>query len=113
MMASVVSLGAGPTLLRPRVLRSIAPETNRDAALEEAIRQEVGSDGLSYKYNLVNLNDGRVPAALVYMTTPENPTMPPATPLRLRVTGDAYLAPTGLQTRNCRSSSESSIVEAE
>jgi len=58
---------AGQTSSRPQVLRSVAPETKRDARLEEAIRREFGNDGYSYAYNLVNLNKGTTPAALVYM----------------------------------------------
>jgi len=58
---------AGQTSSRPQVLRSVAPEKQRDPQLEQAIWREVGDSGYSYRYNRVNLSNGSAPEVLVYM----------------------------------------------
>jgi hypothetical protein len=68
---SAMLLFADPPSPHPRILRSIVPETKRDAQLELAIRSEIGSDRFSYAYNPVSLHDGSASEALVYMRAPD------------------------------------------
>jgi hypothetical protein len=70
-MPLVVPLCAGQRPSRPRLLRSVAAQTNRDARIEAAIRREVGDDSFSYVYNMVNLNNGTAPEVLVYISGPD------------------------------------------
>jgi len=61
------SCAAAQISARPQVLHTIAPETKRDAKLEEAIRRELADDRYSYAYNRVKLSNSTLSEVLVYM----------------------------------------------
>ena len=80
----------GQTSVSPEILRSVAPETKRDPALERAIRDEVGGGSFSYAYNRVHLSKVSAPEALVYLQGSDNCGSGGCTALILSESGGAY-----------------------